>query len=263
MLDGSGLHPMTPTDSRSAISRAKQELREQAWARLMEEHAAAFPFPIEGRIPNFRGAEQAAARLAELPEFRAARVVKVNPDSPQRSVRRRVLEEGKRLLMPTPRLRGGFALVDPVGLTPREIARAASIQGAFEQGRMIGLDDLPRIDLIVAGTVAVAPNGARVGKGEGYSELEYATLRELGLVDDSIPIATTVHELQLVPLVPLEPFDVPVDVVATPTQVLRSIAKPPRPTGVLWHYLDPSRLETMPVLAQLRDRVRSSEPPST
>jgi 5-formyltetrahydrofolate cyclo-ligase len=182
-------------------------------------------------------------------------VIKVNPDSPQRPVRRRVLEAGKRLLMPTPRLRGGFTLVEPAGLTVKQVKAASTIAGAFELGRVIPLDDVPEIDLIVAGTVAVAPNGARVGKGEGYSELEYATLRELGIVDDAIPIATTVHEVQLVGEIPLEPFDVPVDVVVTPTRILRAEHRPTRPSGILWEELGPERLEEMPVLAELRTRL--------
>ncbi len=243
---------MTPTEPGFGIREAKQAIREQIWARLMAEHVAAFPFPIQGRIPNFQGAEQAAARLCDLPEFRRASVIKVNPDSPQRPVRRRVLDAAKRLLMPTPRLRGGFTLVDPTGLKPREMDHAASIQGAFELGRTVSLAEVPHIDLIVAGTVAIAPNGARVGKGEGFSELEYGTLRELGIVDDTIPIATTVHDLQLVPIVPLEPFDVPVDIIVTPSQVIRASETPPRPTGILWQYLDSARLEAMPILAELR-----------
>lgn len=38
------------------------------------------------RIPNFVDAEKAAARLADLPEFKASAVVKVNPDTPQKMV---------------------------------------------------------------------------------------------------------------------------------------------------------------------------------
>lgn len=38
------------------------------------------------RIPNFVDAEKAAQRLAELPEFKAAKVIKVNPDTPQKKV---------------------------------------------------------------------------------------------------------------------------------------------------------------------------------
>jgi len=242
---------MTPTEPGYGIREAKQAIREQIWARLMAEHVAAFPFPIVGRIPNYQGAEQAAARLAEIPEYQRARVVKVNPDSPQRPVRRRVLEDGKRLLMPTPRLRGGFTMIDPAGLKPAALDHAATITGAFQVGRTISLAEVPSIELIVAGTVAVAPNGARVGKGEGFSELEYGTLRELGIVDESVPIATTVHDLQLVTMVPLEPFDVPMDIVVTPTRVIRTEGRPARPTGILWQYLDSGRLEAMPILAEL------------
>ncbi len=75
---------MTATEPGYGFREVKQAIREQIWARLMAEHVAAFPFPIVGRIPNFQGAEQAAARLADLPEFRGAQVIKVNPDSPQR-----------------------------------------------------------------------------------------------------------------------------------------------------------------------------------
>jgi hypothetical protein len=47
-----------------------------------------FPRPVHHRIPNFVDAEKAAARLAGLPEFKAAAVVKVNPDTPQKMVSR-------------------------------------------------------------------------------------------------------------------------------------------------------------------------------
>ena len=48
-----------------------------------------FPRPVHHRIPNFVNADRAADRLAQLPEFVAARTVKVNPDTPQKRVRRR------------------------------------------------------------------------------------------------------------------------------------------------------------------------------
>lgn len=97
------------------------------------------------RIPSFKGAAEAAANLAALPEFVAASVIKVNPDTPQKSgkankkqrrkltasavaasvlavlltipppcppasnpVRYAVLSSGKTLLTPQPRLRTGF-----------------------------------------------------------------------------------------------------------------------------------------------------------
>lgn len=42
--------------------------------------------PVHHRIPNYKGADKAAARLAELEEFKQAQCVKVNPDTPQKRV---------------------------------------------------------------------------------------------------------------------------------------------------------------------------------
>lgn len=53
--------------------RVKQEIRERVWTLLTERHVARFPLPLHDRIPNFAGAEEAAARLAETPEWKAAR----------------------------------------------------------------------------------------------------------------------------------------------------------------------------------------------
>jgi 5-formyltetrahydrofolate cyclo-ligase len=230
----------------------KQAIREASWERLMRERLAAFPLPIRGRIPNFKGAAQAADRLAGLPEFQTARAIKVNPDSPQRPVREHVLRAGKILLTPTPRLREGFLLLDPARLWPDQIKKAATIAGAAKFGRPVSLDDLPSIDLIVVGTVAISLAGSRVGKGEGYAELEYATLRQLGRIDAKVPIATTVHDVQVVEAIPMEAFDVPVDIIVTPTRVLRTPGNLPKPTGILWDRLAPERLEAMPVLKGLR-----------
>ena len=232
----------------------KASMRESVWERLVAERLARFPLPIRGRIPNFKGAEQAAARLAQLPEFQAARAVKVNPDAPQRPVRELVLRSGKILLTPTPRLREGFLLIDPAGLRAGNLRAAATIRGAATLGVRVGLEDIPRIDLIVVGTVVAAQDGGRLGKGEGYAELEYATLRQLGLIDAAVPVLTTVHDAQLAERVPIEVFDVPVDIIVTPTRVLRTGSKLSKPNGILWDLLDPRRIEEMPVLEELRLR---------
>jgi 5-formyltetrahydrofolate cyclo-ligase len=69
------------------VARAKQALRERVWALLERERAAHF-LGAKGRIPNFAGARRPP--LAGLPAWRAASVVKANPDAPQLSVRARV-----------------------------------------------------------------------------------------------------------------------------------------------------------------------------
>ncbi len=200
---------------------SKQEIRELIWKRLEEENIALFPRPVYGRIPNFKGADKAASNLAKCKEFKEAEIIKVNPDSPQYKVREIALRQEKKVLVPTPRLRGDFFLLDPTRISSSDIPKASRISGFEKYGIMVSLESIERVDFIVAGSVAVDLNGNRVGKGEGYSELEFGILRELGKVDENTPIATTVHDIQIVNEVPSEPFDVPIDIIATPTRLIR------------------------------------------
>jgi len=72
--------------------------------------------------------------------------------------------------------------------------------------------------------VAVNPFGAQLGKGGGYSEMEYAILRQLGLANSSTPIATTVHDAQVIgEEIPLEAHDFGVDIIVTPTRTLVTV----------------------------------------
>jgi len=241
-----------------SVSDRKRELRERVWSLLEERGAARFPRPTRGRIPNFQGAREAARRILDTDEFRRAQVVKVNPDFPQLKVRIGVLEAGKILIMPSPRLRSGFFFLDPARIPERLHGRAATIRGSFQHASKIGLEDLPAVDLIVCGSVAVTEGGVRVGKGGGYSELEYAILRELGLVDGETPIATTVHDLQIVEDVPVEEHDFSVDLIATPTRLIRAEGPRRRPRGIIWEKLPERRLEEMPILKRLKRWPRAS-----
>jgi 5-formyltetrahydrofolate cyclo-ligase len=102
--------------------------------------------------------------------------------------------------------------------------------------------------------VAVSPAGDRVGKGEGYAELEFAVLRSLGRVPEDVPIATTVHDAQVVDAIPREPFDVTLDLICTPTRTIRVRLRGSRPAGVLWHLLPAERRAEMPILEELYRR---------
>src|SRR6185503_39459 len=170
----------------------KQAIRERIWTLLRQGRAARFPFPITDRIPNFVGAERAAARAAELPEWTRAKRIKCNPDAPQRPLRLRALREGKIVFMAVPRLTRErcFLRLDPAKLGGR-LAEAATIGGAARLGEPVLPRELGRIDLVVAGSVAVNRRGARVGKGGGYSDLEWALARQLGAVSERTPVLTT------------------------------------------------------------------------
>lgn len=235
----------------------RHAIRLRIWRLLEEAGVARFPRPVYGRIPNFLGAERAAESFAEMDIFRRANVVKVNPDSPQRHVRYLVLKSGKKLVMPTPRIKEGFLLLDPSEIPVRFYREAATIAGAFRWGKKKDPRELPRIDLIVAGSVAVDRWGGRLGKGEGYSEIEYAVLAEVGKLNENTPIVTTVHDLQVVQeRIPLKPWDITVDYIVTPTRILESQGMKRRPKGILWDLLDVRKIREIPVLQELKESLR-------
>jgi len=227
----------------------KAEAREAVWQALVGRRAARPPLPVQGRIPNFVGARAAAERLLAHPAFSTVRVIKVNPDSAQRWVRQRALERGIAVLTPTPRLSAAFRLLDPQRIPRKRYAEAASLKRGGRWGRDLALHELPKIDLIVMGSVAVTANGGRVGKGRGYADLEYGILRELG--NPRVPVATTVHPEQIVAACPMAAHDVPLSIIATPERLI--VPRPRRaPAGINWKQLSRKAIEEMPILAELR-----------
>ncbi|KAL4440528.1 hypothetical protein ABPG75_003529 [Micractinium tetrahymenae] len=242
----------------------KWAIRKQIWDLLEENDLADFPRPVHHRIPNFKGAAAAAAQLAGLPEFQAAQVIKVNPDTPQKQVRFAVLNGSKTLVTPQPRLRTGFfSRLHRDGIPPEALLEACTSAGVVKYGQPLSLDDRLKVDLIVVGSVAVDPEtGCRLGKGEGFAELEYGILRWMGAIDDATPVVTAVRDEQLlpggkIPASKMMPWDVPVDIICTPTQVIRvpRASQPAKPSGILWDKLSPQKLGQIKILQQLKRRI--------
>jgi 5-formyltetrahydrofolate cyclo-ligase len=236
------------------VLERKAELRDRVWSRLEQEDADRFP-GARGRIPNYTGAERAAERLSRTTPWRRASTVKANPDSPQWPVRQRALEDARRVYMAVPKLADErpFFLLDPADLetSPRE---ASSIKGASRVARQVGVEEMEPVDLVVTGCVAASPDGARLGKGGGFSDLEYALAREAGLVEPDTPVVTTVHELQVVTpdAIPMTGHDIPLDLIVTPERVIAPASRPGRPGGVDWSLLTEEKIDAIPLLRRLR-----------
>ncbi len=231
-------------------SGSKNQIRKEIWSKMEERGVTRFPRPVEGRIPNFEGAEPAAKKLSELSFFQKTDVIKVNPDSPQHPVRAEVIRENKILYMPTPRLRNGFLQIDPEDVPSTDIDKATTIKHSQKYGREVELEEMEEVDLVVAGSVAVTENGKRVGKGGGYSDLEYAILRELDL--GKPPVVTTIHPLQIVEDLPFQSHDVSMDWIVTPENLIETSTQFEKPNGIDWSVLDDEYLQKIPVLRKLR-----------
>jgi 5-formyltetrahydrofolate cyclo-ligase len=232
----------------------KQKVRERIWKLLEQKKASRFP-GAHGRIPNFVGSESCARWLHELPEWQNAKVIKSNPDSPQRQIRYQALKDGKVVYMAVPRLASTKPFVE---LDPRKIKNlyeASSIKGASKFGKAVTLDQMRSIDLVVCGTVAVNKFGERIGKGEGYSELEFALAVEAGKLKRNIPVITSVHPLQLISeRIDRKRHDFTVDIILTPDEILRCPPDRKRPKGIYWKDLSQEKIEEIPALMELKPR---------
>lgn len=237
----------------------KAALREEIWEALTKAGVGRFP-GADGRIPNFTGAEAAAERLRETETWQRAGTLKANPDSPQWPVRQRALEDGKTVFMAVPRLAEPepFFLLDPAHLAGSPRA-ASSIKGASRSARPVALEGLEPVDLVVAGSVAAGEDGSRLGKGGGFSDLEFALAAEAGLIGPQTLVVTTVHELQVRPagVVPTTDHDVRLDLIVTPERVIdcRRPGRRRHQPGVRWDELTAEKIEAIPLLRRLQPDV--------
>lgn len=241
----------------------KDQLRAKVWQAL-EENGAAVGSPWS-KIPNFKGADEAAQQLQNIPEWKAANVVKCNPDAAQAPIRLMALSQGKRVYTPVPELVESFPflLLDPVTLKEAGIpfTDVMYAEGAQKHGIRCEFSDMQAIDFAVVGCVAVTKAGGRTGKGAGFADLEMGIFRYFDTLKNSIPIVTTVHSLQIVSdsEVVMEAHDTPLDWIASPEGLTRTNTQYPTPGPIDWDALRPDQYQSIPFLSQLRTNLDPSK----
>ena len=237
----------------------KDKLRSAIWGRL--EATAVNVGPVWSRIPNFAGADLAAWNLAQTAQWKAARVVKCNPDPPQIPVRLRALHEGKVVYVPVPELTEGFPFVrlapDKLRAKGVEFETAAPSGGFLVHGDPVAFEAMEMLDFVVVGCVAVTRAGGRTGKGGGFADLELGIFRELGKLRETTVIATTVHSSQVVDdaRLPMMGHDSALNYIATETELINTRTAFAQPSGVDWERVQPDQYESIPFLKELRARL--------
>jgi 5-formyltetrahydrofolate cyclo-ligase len=196
----------------------KDELRTCMWDTLEARKISNPKKPCRGRIPDFNGSKEAAGMLRSTEEWKKAEVVFSSPDTAQIKVREYALLDGKKLIMASPNLERGYILLDPLKVQGNE-KTASSKDGAFKFGTSI--QSFPRVDMVVEGCVAVDISGGRLGKGKSYGDTEISKLFHEEVIGKNTPIATTVHEIQIVSSVPMEAHDQKINMISTPRRVIR------------------------------------------
>ncbi|XP_037068674.1 methenyltetrahydrofolate synthase domain-containing protein-like [Pollicipes pollicipes] len=142
----------------------------------------------------------------------------------------------------------------------RNLHRVARAEGVRKFSTPIGLDNIVPVDLIVVGSVAVSKDGYRIGKGEGYADLEYAMARGAGAVSEETLVITTVHDDQVFDYLPPELFGAQatctVDMIVTHRRRSSTVSQRTRQDrpGIIWNAGDGRRkLKAIPILKALRE----------
>ncbi|RXM29541.1 Methenyltetrahydrofolate synthase domain-containing protein [Acipenser ruthenus] len=256
-VDELGFKPLESTVAGQTLGVTKWDIRKKVWDYIEDNNLANFPRPVHNRIPNFKGASQAAEKLTGLEEFRTSKTIKVNPDKPQQQARFLTLDgayqacdsiKGLEVFNKTCGVK-----VDPD--KPLEGVRLATLQGVKEYSVPIGLDAKVQVDLVVVGSVAVSEKGWRIGKGEGFADMEYAMMVSMGAVSQSTIVVTIVHDCQVVdiPEELVDTHDLTVDYILTPSKVIKTECKHPNPKGIIWSKVDLNLLGKIPILKKLRE----------
>ena len=238
------------------MSRA-QQIRQQIWDKLkaVAKPDSRFHLNFAEVIPDFEGSERAIDHVVAQPAYREGRYAFITPDNGLVELRRRMLEDGKTLVVSTYGIYRGFVLLDPAGIEPGQRLFASWLDGLEHFGRPITLEEIAargRFDFMVTGASAVSLNGVRFGKGHGFFDLEWGMFTDIGVADERTPVTAVVHDVQVVDQ-SLEPSqtDILVDAIATPTRHI-TVTRGTRPRGIRWDLLEPAQLAATPPLQELQ-----------
>lgn len=249
---------MTTANRWQGRNADKDRIRQRIWDYLRDSGVGIGP--VHSRIPNFAGADLAAFHLSRMPQWQQAKVIKCNPDAAQIPVRLRALYDGKTLFAPVPELTQGipFVRLEPQVLEDKGVnfELAVTSAGFLQHGEPAEFEDMPNLDLVVVGSVAVHSNGARTGKGGGFADLELGIFRELGKVSATTPLVTTVHSSQVVTEdLCMQAHDSPLDIIVTEEGVKVTNTVIADPVGVSWEALRQDQYRDIPFLQTLRQRL--------
>lgn len=239
------------TSSTSAPDE-KNQLRDRITTKMLETQPGAsgpialpdaiFHYELDHFITDFQDSQAAAHRLVELPEWTAARQVFITPDNSTQYLRELAIRQGKTIIMTTYGIRRGSIYLTRGMVPPGQEEYASTLIGMEKFGRRLeSIEDLEAsgpLDVMVTGALGISRvHGGRAGKGAGWFDAEWGIWGALGLIRAETLVIGIIHDIQVVPeAFPLDPWDCHVNIIATPTEIIR-LPQFPQPHGILWDLL--------------------------
>ncbi|MGC1454149.1 MAG: 5-formyltetrahydrofolate cyclo-ligase [Nitrospirota bacterium] len=167
----------------------------------------------DGLLPGQRTekSREIEERLFSLPEFRASRIVlffaSFRSEVETSSMIRRALIFGKRVVLP--KVKGRELALYEIADWDKDVSPGAWGIPEPHENRPVRLDE---IDLILMPGAAFDGQGNRVGYGAGFYDKLLGSFTKM-----TVALA---FEAQIVPLVPVEPHDVPVMKIVTEKRII-------------------------------------------
>ena len=197
------------------IKNKKEKTRKEIWETLHKNQLTHRKQGDYGKIPDFKGKTQAAEKLRKTEEYKKAKIIFTPPDTAQKPVRYNCLKDGKTLIMATPNLENGYVLIKN---KENKAQQASDKKYATENGKPI--IKMPKIDLVIEGSVGVDLKGNRLGKGKGYADREIKYLHQQKSINQKTPIITTIHPLQIKEEIPTDKNDCKINMIITPKNII-------------------------------------------
>lgn len=124
----------------------------------------------------------------------------MNVDRSQEPVKYQVVSNKKILYVPAARDSSAlFSKINvPEDADETVLKKVIRINTLTEFGSDIEASTDMKLDMLVIGSVAVSRDGYRIGRGNGYVDLDFGILVQLGVVTEKTIIVTTVHDLQVI-----------------------------------------------------------------
>ncbi len=197
-------------------TNTKNKIRNEIWETLQKNQQTNRKQGDYNKIPDFKGKTQAAKKLRETPEYKKAKTIFTAPDTAQKPVRYNCIKDNKTLIMATPNLENGYLLLNKKAKNEPE--KASDKKYAKNYGEKI--KTIPKIDMVIEGSVGVDIKGNRLGKGKGYGDTEIKDLLNKKAINNKTPIVTTVHPLQIKEKIPTEKHDCKINMIVTPKNII-------------------------------------------
>ncbi len=236
-----------------------KEVRIVIWENLLKvaKPDSRFSWQFSEFITDYEGSEDGAVLMASTEAYKTAKTIFITPDNNLEKFREIAFRDKKTVVMTNYGISRGFFLIKSGMVAEGREEITSLLDGVAKVWQFTTLENLKKevghIDLLVTGASAISTNGLRFGKGHGYFDLEWAMLYMSDIVDDSSVIFCAGHDCQVVDVnVEAEEYDTAIDWIITPTRIIETGHKYPRPKkGIIWSRLALGMKEQIPPIQEL------------